>query len=325
MIHGTRSPVADNQLLDVSTQVTDDEVPSVYPHGTQSIPIQRVLDSFNVKWNFDAVTSSTAYLTQERESQRKDEAVQADIEKIDNTQVNGIGKYPMKQSPHGFAVIISNNRFSSVNKALPNRRGSQIDEDNLQLTWEFLNYDVRIFKNLTASEITKKLMQISCESHANYDSFVCCILSHGNLDSVYGADGKPVKINDIADIFKESYCPSLAGKPKMFFIQANQVKNEKPEVEDVPGHVLPKKPDCLFSYTTAPCNVSYKNHRCGSWYVSILRDVLPQHAKEKDLLEMLSIVNKRVSDAYNTRDYQQCLSPVTQLSKQVWFFGNADM
>ena len=311
-------------------QATDDEFSTgVYPCAMYNIPIQRVLDSFTVKWNFHMhtpVTSSMTYLSQEGESQqRRDEAVEKDTEKTDDDtlQVNGSDRYSMKESPHGLAVIINNNQFQSLNKALPNRRGSQIDEDNLRLTWEFLNYDVRIFKNLTASEITGKLMQIACESHANYDSFVCCILSHAHLDSIYGADGKLVNINDIADIFKESYCPSLVGKPKMFFIQANHVKNE--QLEDVFGHALRKKPDYLFSYVTAPCNVSYKDHRCGSWYVSILRDVFSQHAKEKDLLEMLRIINQRVSEAYNTRGYKQCPSPVTQLNKQVWFFGNTDM
>jgi len=319
-----------NQLQDgAPIQVSDDAGPSVYPHATQSIPIQRILESFKVKWNFDLNQPVTSSTTQEREQQqqqqqRRDE----DIKKTDDIQeVNGIDKYPMKQSPHGLAVIINNSQFQSTdstNRVLPNRRGSQIDENNLRLIWEFLNYDVRIFKNLTKSEITKNLMQISCENHANYDSFVCCILSHGHLDGAYGADGKLVNINDVADIFKESYCPTLVDKPKLFFIQLNHTKNEQPEVEDVLGHALLKRPDYLFSYVTAPCSVSYNDHRRGSWYISILRDVLSQHAKEKDLLEMLSIVNQRLSEAYNTRGYKQCPSPVTQLSKQVWFFGNSD-
>jgi len=306
-------------------QVTDDEVASAYPCGTYNIPIQRVLKSSTMQLNFymhkPTTNSTTHYSAQGREPQQKS----VERRKGD-TQASGSEKYTMKESPHGLAVLIINNQFKSADstsKMLPNRRGSQIDENNLQLLWEFLNYDVRTFKNLSASEITANLRKIACESHANYDSFVCCILSYAHLDGIYGTDGEPVKINDIADIFKESCCPLLAGKPKMFFIQANCVKNQK--FEDVFGRALPKKPDYLFSYVTAPCNISYKGRLSGSWYVSILRDVFSQHAKEKDLLEMLSIVNQRVSEAYNTHSYQHCPPPVTQLLKQVWFFGNSDL
>ena len=87
--------------------------------------------------------------------------------------------------------------------------------------------NVQIFRNLTASELTHQLMQIALQSHENYDSFVCCILSHGYLDvGVYGTDGKPVKIDDITSLFKGNVCPTLAGKPKLFFIQSERGNDE---------------------------------------------------------------------------------------------------
>jgi len=128
-------------------------------------------------------------------------------------------RYSMTRRPHGIAVIINNYMFHSVNnKILPNRRGSQIDEENLCKTWKYLNYEVHILRNLSAADFTKELMKIALQNHENYDSFVCCILSHGYLEGVYGTDCKPVSIADLANIFKGSYCPSLAGKPKLFFI-----------------------------------------------------------------------------------------------------------
>ena len=59
-------------------------------------------------------------------------------------------KYPMSKTPHGIAVIINNFEFRDH---LPNRMGSLIDEENLRVTWEYLRYDVRIMRNLTASEL----------------------------------------------------------------------------------------------------------------------------------------------------------------------------
>lgn len=63
-------------------------------------------------------------------------------------------------------------------------------------------------------------MQIARQSHENYVSFVCCILSHGYFDGIYGTESQPVKVNDIAGLFKESSYLTLSNKPKWFFIQA---------------------------------------------------------------------------------------------------------
>ena len=247
-------------------------------------------------------------------------------------------KYHMGKTPHGIAVIINNSVFHSAiptEDPLPDRRGSQVDENNLRVTWEYLQYDVRILKNLTASELTRQLMQIALQNHENYDSFVCCILSHGYLDGVYGTDSKPVKINDIASLFKGNFCPTLADKPKLFFIQACRgddedkgvvvQKDAKGDSDDALRHSLPSEADFLFGYATPPGNVSWRSPRYGSWYISKLCEVFVDYAPQQDLLSMLTIVNHKVSEAYTTQGYKQCPAPVTLLRKQVWFFGNSSM
>ena len=243
-------------------------------------------------------------------------------------------KYHMDKTPHGIAVIINNSVFHSVvptEDPLQDRRGSQVDEDNLRVTWEYLRYDVRIFKNLTASEMTRQLMQIALQNHEKYDSFVCCILSHGYLDGVYGTDSKPVKINDIASLFKGNFCPTLADKPKLFFIQACRGDDEDRGVvvqkdakgdDDAFRHSLPSEADFLFGYATPPGNVSWRSPRYGSWYISKLCEVFVDYSPQQDLLSMLTIVNHKVSEAYTTQGYKQCPAPVTLLRKQVWFFAN---
>ena len=242
-------------------------------------------------------------------------------------------KYPMKKTPHGIAVIINNSEFysnDSSTEALPNRRGSQVDEENLRVTWEYLQYDVRVLRNLTASELTRQLMQIALMSHENYDSFVCCILSHGYLDGIYGTDSQPVKINDIASLFKGNFCPTLSNKPKLFFIQACRGEDEDKGVtvqkdargdDDALRHSLPSEADFLFGYATPPGSVSWRSPRYGSWYISKLCEVLVDNAPQQDLLSMLTMVNSKVSEAYTTQGYKQCPAPVTLLRKQVWFFG----
>ena len=250
-----------------------------------------------------------------------------------NTQHLLIGeRYQMHNHPHGIAVIIDNYKFHSTDpdqKPMTNRRGSEVDEKSLYVLWEYLQYDVCILKNCTAYKLFSELQRIALLSHNNYDSFVCCILSHGCSDGVYGADGQLVKIKDIAYLFEGRNCPTLFGKPKMFFIQACRGDNEDvgvfPSDDEIQkdgkddSNSLPSDADFLFAYSTAPGKASYRSQQHGSWYVSILCEVFYDHASHLDLLNMLIIVNDRVSNACTKDGYKQCPAPVISLRKQVWF------
>ena len=239
-----------------------------------------------------------------------------------------VEKYEMNKIPHGIAVIFNNYEFHSTDpalKPLEGRPGSCADEENLCSTWKYLGYEVCILKNLTAVDITQRLKQVAEQNHNNYDSFVCCILSHGDCDCVYGADGKLVKINEIASLFKPINCPTLADKPKLFFIQACRGEKEDPgyEKDGKPSASLPNDADFLFGYATPPGNVSWRSRRHGTWYISSLCEVLNNYALQRDLLTMLTIVNYRVSEAFTNEGYKQCPAPVTQLRKLVWFFSRS--
>ena len=251
-----------------------------------------------------------------------------------NTQHLLMGeRYQMHNNPHGIAVIIDNYKFHSTDpdqKPMTNRRGSEVDENSLYALWKYLQYDVCILKNCTAYELFSELKSIASLSHNNYDSFVCCILSHGYSDGVYGADGQPVKIKDIANLFKGRNCPTLFGKPKMFFIQACRGDNDDEGVFSSDDEIqkdgkddsnsLPSDADFLFAFSTAPGKASYRSQRHGSWYISILCEVLNDCASNSDLVSMLITVNDYVSKAYTKDGYKQCPAPVIFLRKQVWFF-----
>jgi hypothetical protein len=59
---------------------------------------------------------------------------------------------------------------------------------------------------------------VSREDHSDADCFVCVILSHGGDGFIYGKDGI-VCLSELVNMFKGDECQSLAGKPKMFFVQ----------------------------------------------------------------------------------------------------------
>lgn len=62
------------------------------------------------------------------------------------------------------------------------------------------------------------LLTAATFDHKNNDCFVLAILSHGEEGYIWGTDAM-IYINDLIDLFKGTTCPSLAGKPKIFFIQ----------------------------------------------------------------------------------------------------------
>ena len=56
--------------------------------------------------------------------------------------------------------------------------------------------------------------------HGECDAFAIAILSHGDNGLVYGTDGI-LYLDTITEQIKGPKCKSLAGKPKLFFIQVS--------------------------------------------------------------------------------------------------------
>jgi len=100
--------------------------------------------------------------------------------------------------------------------------------DSLEATFRKLHFEVVVRTDLTAEEMARCLSDMARIDHSSYDCFVCCILSHGALGSLYGVNGKTVGIRDLLSDVKAVKCPSLGGKPKIFFIQACQGTEKQP-------------------------------------------------------------------------------------------------
>jgi len=82
-----------------------------------------------------------------------------------------------------------------------------------------------LFKFLLLSvvfqEMVKKLQDFSqSPGHAVGDCCVVCILSHGEEGYIFGADGKKFELDAVYQLFDNTCCPDLRGKPKIFIVQA---------------------------------------------------------------------------------------------------------
>lgn len=92
--------------------------------------------------------------------------------------------------------------------------------------------------------IIQTLRQVAhMPQHQNYDSFVCVLVSRGGSQSVFGVDpthsGFP--LDQIKRMFMGDACPSLLGKPKLFFNQIYVVSEslrEDSSILEVDGPAL---------------------------------------------------------------------------------------
>jgi hypothetical protein len=135
-------------------------------------------------------------------------------------------KYRMERNPHGKCLLINIETFKrnqSVDRhALSTRNGAAKDAESLRNLFTNLQFEVDEHTNIDLETLLKLLRTYSVMDHSGFDAFICCIMTHGNLGLIYASDGQQMPVLDITDYFSARRCPTLAGKPKLFFIQACQ-------------------------------------------------------------------------------------------------------
>ncbi|XP_053245133.1 caspase-7 [Podarcis raffonei] len=245
--------------------------------------------------------------------------------------------YRMDYKKIGKCVIINNKNFKeSTNMGI--RNGTDKDAGDLLKCFRSIGFDVSIHNDLTCEAMENKLKEVALESHSDAACFACILLSHGDEGFIYGTDGA-MAIKELTSLFRGDKCPSLIGKPKLFFIQACRGSefdegiqtdagspNNDLEMDANPGCKIPVEADFLYAYSTVPGYYSWRNPGNGSWFVQSLCEVLTKYAKELEILQMLTMVNYKVARNYES----QCDDPrfngkkqipcvVSMLTKEVYF------
>ncbi|XP_067671260.1 caspase-3-like [Haliotis asinina] len=147
-------------------------------------------------------------------------------------------EYDFSHPERGVAVIINNEKFSSAQQEESDDRvGSSHDAAALDVMFRGLGFIVHRYDNLTQSAMVETLTSIAgMEIHSKSDCFACAILSHGDAtlipdctprammrkrqDYLLGSDGGAVLVASVINIFSDTRCPGLVGKPRLFFLQA---------------------------------------------------------------------------------------------------------
>lgn len=223
--------------------------------------------------------------------------------------------YKMNKRPHGIALIISNTTFPT-STGLENRNGGKEDEKKVKDLFEKLHYNVVLLTDLSAKQIEnafhivtghngmsfqglktgidkKELDKLKdCSVEADNDSFVCCLMSHGDRGVVSGVDGKKFTISDLRNILCK--CKLLKKKPKMVFIQA--CRGDKILHRDGDKK---KINDILISYATKEDYASFRTDD-GSWFMRAVCSVFEKGYIKKDVQSMLEDVHEEVGKMRGT-------------------------
>ncbi|XP_048872631.1 caspase-9-like [Brienomyrus brachyistius] len=285
--------------------------------------------------------------------------------RLTNIKQDPLQSYKIDASPCGLCLIINNVKFLPES-GLKNRSGSNIDCDKLEKRFKSLNFIVDVQQNLKNKQIRQHLSALSKKDHSNYDCCIVVILSHGTEAShnrfpgaVHGVDGPAVLVESITNFLNGEQCPSLQGKPKLFFIQACggdkrdtgfEVSPEEAgpslggldeEMDAIPTSsssdsvsasdeidartTLPVPSDILVSYSTYPGYVSWRDKEKGSCYVETLDQILAEHAATRDLVTMLTMVNNKVSQNSAKGIYKQMPGSFNFLRKLLYFQSSSQV
>ncbi|XP_048872630.1 receptor-interacting serine/threonine-protein kinase 4-like [Brienomyrus brachyistius] len=284
--------------------------------------------------------------------------------KLININQNILPKYKMDANPCGLCLIINNENYLPESH-LTRRIGSRIDFEKLVKRFRSFNFIVDDLCDLKDKELRQQLLSLSKKDHTTYDCCIVVILSHGSKSgqhlygAVHGVDGATVTVENITRFLNGNSCPSLQGKPKLFFIQActgaaiDKGSNVSPEeaspslagvyveTDVIPTSSssdslsaseetdactsLPVPSDILVSYSTYPGYVSWRDKKKGSWYVETLDQILEEHAATCDLVTMLTMVNNKVAQNSALGVYKQTPASFNSLRKLLYFQSSSQV
>lgn len=178
-------------------------------------------------------------------------------------------------------------------------------------------------------------------------------MSHGELGYIYAKDTH-YKLENVWGYFTAPRCPTLAGKPKLFFIQACQgdrldggitlsrTETDSSENQTM-NYKIPIHADFLIAYSTIPGKLlfgknlipyysfsflnmiifsilwhlgfySWRNTTKGSWFMQCLCQELEQNGKKYDILTLLTFVCQRVAVDFESNTPD---NPIMHQQKQI--------
>lgn len=231
-------------------------------------------------------------------------------------------EYFMRHAKRGLALVFNHYEFDTRDYRNgeqyrpPKRQGTDVDKKAILRTFSNLGFEVQTFDDKCHRDIKKKLADVADQDLSEHDCLAVVVLTHGEDGGRLDAKDREYDHRDLWEPFTATNCPTLASKPKLFFIQACRgrtrdhglfLRNAVGEATDTtvfipPGFQVPSFADFLISFSTFEGQVAYRHPTRGSWYVQTLCAQLDRHAASKDLVSLLTDVNRIVGREFRSVD-----------------------
>ncbi|KAG8225394.1 hypothetical protein J437_LFUL004594 [Ladona fulva] len=272
----------------------------------------------------------------------------------DNDPIECTGKhdqeYFMRNPRRGKGLIFN---FVEFDKEMYNtRNGSNKDADSLKRTLKFLGFEVKTYTNLTVAAVKKVIEMVSKEDHSEADCICICVMTHGHEGGKLSARDELFEVSDLWMPFTADRCPSLAGKPKLFFVQAcrgnrhdaGSTVEDLPEdvidcktpacrgnkhdagsnveecTEDFTGYRIPVYSDILLAYSSVHGFSSIRDVKKGTWFMQSLCQELLENGRKHHLLTILTFVCKRVAIDFQTFTGEKQMPTVVSMLTRLLYF-----
>jgi len=221
------------------------------------------------------------------------------------------------------AVVFNHSEFKQ--NRMPERKGTEKDVQAISQTFAQLNFDPEVLDNPTYTEILGKLESI--QKMKNLSCLALFILSHGEENGLLHSYEGTYTLNKhiIPELLPEN-CPSLAGKPKLIFIQACQGENVDDgvnlvhritETDGLPYSIpycIPNYSDFLIFSAAYNGYFSFRSPANGSWFIQALCDQIKDSKPDEDLNSILTKVSFYVA-IHKTSNVPN--APILDQKKQV--------
>ncbi|XP_003737223.2 caspase-2 [Galendromus occidentalis] len=249
-----------------------------------------------------------------------------------------VGKevYEMTDSPRGLCVIFNNRHFPCVPDR--DRPGSELDVQRMMMLFKEFKFMVFTHEDQTSQQIMSLLDTYANEKVLEgHQAFVLIMMSHGEVNHIYGNDYNLVKLQDIFEKFNNYNCPALRERPKLFFIQScrgglsdNGVPGRDLIAEAVPGEDgtqsdagpfksqgypgVSRTPsprisywsDTYIAYAVVEGYESLRDLNSGSWFLKAVFDVMANDAHTEHLDTLMDRVSQRVLERVRRDGQRQC-------------------
>lgn len=224
--------------------------------------------------------------------------------------------------------------FSSMTE----RNGADKDRDDICITLHGMDFEVHVYNDLSREDVLDTLKKWSQADHSDSDCLVVVVMSHGEQGVVYARDAK-YNVDSLWKYFVGNACPSLIGKPKLFFIQACRgeefdegvtLKSDGPKdmvdaKKEQVSYSIPAMADLLVMYSTYDDHFSCNPKQC-SWFIQSLCAEFKENGRFHDLLTLLTGVARRTVYEYQSStpdaeksEMKQMPCLVSMLTKTFYF------